>query len=428
MKKICIIVLMLSSHFAVSGKAVPTKEISLQSPNGKLKTIINIEKQLSFMVFNQGNLLLSKSYIALELTNGEVLGKNAVVKEIKKIIVDTEINAPFYKRKVIADKFNQYTIYFQNDFSVIFRAYDEGIAYRFTTAKKKDFIVENEVANFNFFKDCKAFVPYVKGNGRSIESEFFNSFENEYTEANLSKLDTNKLAFLPLVVVASANEKVCITEADLEDYPGMFLNAKAANFGFKGVFANYPTIVKQGGHNDLQGIVKTREKYIAKCEGTRNFPWRIISIVKEDKELADNDLVYKLASSSRIQDCSWVKPGKVAWEWWNDWNIKDVDFKSGINAQTYKVYIDFASKNNLEYVILDEGWAVDKKADLLQVVPEIDIKDLVDYAKQKNVGIILWAGYYAFDQNMEQVVKHYANLGVKGFKNRFYEPRRPTNG
>src|SRR5690606_27975197 len=139
-------------------------------------------------------------------------------------------------------------------------------------------------------------------------------------------------------------------------------------------------------------LVKERENYIARCKGSRNFPWRVMAVSSQDKQLADNDLVYKLASPSRVKDISWIKPGKVAWEWWNDWNISGVDFRSGINNETYKYYIDFASEFGIEYVILDEGWAVNKQADLLQVIPEIDVKELVDYGAQKNVGIILWAG------------------------------------
>ena len=166
----------------------------------------------------------------------------------------------------------------------------------------------------------------------------------------------------------------------------------------------------------LQGLVTERENYIAKCKGSRNFPWRVFAVSTNDKELLDNDLVYLLAEPSRVKDISWIKPGKVAWEWWNDWNIYGVNFKSGINNDTYKYYIDFASKQGIEYVILDEGWAVNKKADLLQVVPQLDIQELVNYGKSRNVGIILWAGYWAIDRDMENVFKTYSEIGIKGFK------------
>ncbi|HIW66246.1 MAG TPA: glycoside hydrolase family 97 protein, partial [Candidatus Alistipes intestinipullorum] len=165
-----------------------------------------------------------------------------------------------------------------------------------------------------------------------------------------------------------------------------------------------------------QLIVTEREEFIARTKGTRAFPWRIFVIAENDIELADNDMVYRLASPSRVADTSWIRPGKVAWDWWNDWNIHGVDFRAGINNDTYKYYIDFAAERGIEYVILDEGWAVNKKADLFQVIPEIDLQELVDYGRERNVGIVLWAGFYAVERDMERVCKHFSEMGVKGFK------------
>ena len=172
----------------------------------------------------------------------------------------------------------------------------------------------------------------------------------------------------------------------------------------------------QGGHNRLQMLVKEHEAYIAKVDKPRNFPWRMSIVTTSDKDLAASNLSYLLAAPSRLTDLSWIKPGKVAWDWWNDWNLDGVDFVTGVNNPTYKAYIDFASANGIEYVILDEGWAVNLQADLMQVVKEINLKELVDYAATKNVGIILWAGYYAFERDMENVCRYYADMGVKGFK------------
>jgi len=162
--------------------------------------------------------------------------------------------------------------------------------------------------------------------------------------------------------------------------------------------------------------VEERKNHIAECRGNKSFPWRIVIVVNNDKELADNDIVYKLASPSKVNDVSWIKPGKVAWDWWNDLNLSGVDFKTGINNETYKYYIDFASRNKIEYVILDDGWSVRGPNDLFQVVPEIDLKDLITYATERNVGLILWAGYISFNKNIEGVCKHYSELGIKGFK------------
>lgn len=280
-------------------------------------------------------------------------------------------------------------------------------------------MVENEQAEFNFPKDSKAYVAYVKDEGESLESQFYNSFENTYQHIPITGWNPKRLAFSPLLVDEPNGKKVCVVESDLLDYPGMYLHNGNASNTLTGVFAPYPKEIEQGGHNLLQGIVKSRENFIAKYNNGENviFPWRAFVVVKNDYELTASDMVYKLASKTNPQnDYSWVKPGKVAWDWWNDWNLYNVDFKTGVNNDTYKYYIDFASKHSIEYVILDEGWAVNLKADLLQVVPEIDLEELIAYANQRHVGLILWAGYYAFNKDIDRICKHYSKMGIKGFK------------
>ena len=308
------------------------------------------------------------------------------------------------------------TIAFRGDYSIAFRLYNDGLAYRFMTRKKGDIIVTDENATYNFSSDHKTFAPYVNSTKPTFEEQFSNSFEQPYVNEPITKLNSQRLMILPFLVELENGKKLCITEADLEDYPGMFLNNSTDKPSLKSVHAPYPKRKEQGGHNRLQMLVKERENYIAKTKGTRSFPWRVFVVSENDGQLADCDMVYRLASPSRISDVSWIKPGKVAWDWWNDWNIYNVDFRAGINNDTYKYYIDFASEHGIEYVILDEGWAVNLEADLLKVIPEIDLKEIVTYAKSKNVEIILWAGYYAFDRDMENVVKQYADMGVKGFK------------
>ena len=210
--------------------------------------------------------------------------------------------------------------------------------------------------------------------------------------------------------------KVCITESHLEDYPGLYLSNTEGGYDLKGVFAPYPKREEPDPHKKLQMLVQEREHYIAKVEKPRTFPWRIAIVAKEDKTLPCNNLSYLLGAPSRVEDISWIKPGKVAWEWWNDWNLEGVDFVTGVNNATYKAYIDFAASKGIEYVILDEGWAVNGEADLMQVVKEINLQELISYATVRNVGIILWAGYHAFERDMENVCRHYAALGIKGFK------------
>ena len=370
----------------------------------------------------------------MELHDGTVLGRNPKVTKIERKSVNQEIDASFYRKNKVKDQYNELKISFKGNFQVVFRAYNSGVAYRFVTKMKDSIIVKNEIAEFCFPYDYfKALIPYVNrkpAENGDFSEQFCTSFENIYTDTLLREMEGNRLAFLPLLVRQSYpavwesdlnrfdslhRHFAVITEADLHDYPGMYLKHTEGN-SMIGYFAPLPKTWEQGGHNNLQYVVKERHNYIAKTAGTRAFPWRVIAIATEDKELANNDLVYLLSEPSKVADISWIKPGKVAWDWWNNWNIWGVDFKAGINNETYKYYIDFAAEKGIEYVILDEGWAVNKQADLFQVVPEIDLPILVKYAASKGVGIVLWAGYAAMDKEMERVCKHYSEMGVKGFK------------
>ncbi len=392
------------------------KTYQLESPDKKLQTVVTIGDDIRFSMTHEGSEVLASSPISMTLQNGVVLGEKSRVSKVMRGVADKSIPSPLYKKSEVQDVYNEVTFAFRGNYGLVFRAYNDGLAYRFTTKMKDSIVVVDEEAYFNFPADYSAFAPYVNNTKATFEEQYMNSFEQPYVYEPITKLNSKRLMFLPLLVELEGGKKLCITEADLEDYPGMFLNNSTTQPALKPVFAPYPKVKKQGGHNNLQMLVEEREHYIAKTKGTRSFPWRVFVVSAEDRQLADCDMVYRLASPCRVKDLSWIKPGKVAWEWWNDWNIDGVDFRAGINNDTYKYYIDFASEHGIEYVILDEGWAVNLKADLMQVIPEINLQELVDYGKSKNVGIILWAGYYAFDRDMENVVKHYAEMGVKGFK------------
>ena len=400
--------------------AFAQKQYTLQSPDKDITVTVEVGEQLTNAVTHGNTCVLTASPIGMKLADGTMLGTKPVVKSAKTRSVNQALTSPLYKKAEIPEVYEELTLTFKGNYKVIFRAYDAGVAYRFETNFRKQIIVDSETADFNFDADYQALIPYVNRRagqeGDLISQQFYNSFENTYTPTALSQMDPMKLAFLPVLVELNDGKKAVITEADLEDFPGLYLRNENGETGFTAVHAGYPKTREQGGHNNLQWIVKERENYIAKVEGKRAFPWRIIAISENDKELADNDLVYLLASPNRIGDVSWIQPGKVAWDWWNAWNIYGVDFPAGINNDTYKYYIDFASQYGIEYVILDEGWAVNKQADLFQVVPEIDIQELVDYGAERNVGIVLWVGYAAIDKDMEHVCQHYSDMGVRGFK------------
>lgn len=394
---------------------IMAKSYNLASPDGRLKAQVEVGKTVTYRLNCGGQQLLLPSDVAMKIAGNKIWG---VDSKLKKAVVSTHkgfITTFAYKKDRVADNYAQLALHFKEGFSILFRLYDEGLAYRFVSDQKKPLNVEDEAVNFNFAKDFEALVPYSKAEG-DYKDQVRNSFENTYTTVPVSKFSPKKLAFLPLIVKADNGVKMVIAESDVEDYPCMFVRPGDEATALKAFFAPYPKEVKQGGYNNLEQLVISSENYIAKAKAQRNFPWRIINVSTEDGQLLGNDMVYRLASPNRIGDTSWIKPGKVAWDWWNDWGVYNVDFKSGINTKTYEYYIDFASKHGIEYVILDEGWAVNKKADLMQVVPEIDLQKIIDYGKQRNVGVILWAGYKAFDRDMENVCKHYAGMGVKGFK------------
>ena len=395
------------------------KTFDLVSPDGTLNTTVSISDKLTYDIRCNGNLILSPSSLSMTLDDGTVWGKQPRLLRASRKTVDEKVPSPFYRQSEMRNHYNALTLEFKKGWSVEFRAYNDGIVYRFTSYIDKPFNIMNEEVAYTFPENFKVnasyVVPCIKDG--SLESQFYNSFENTYTTTTISELDKNRLMFLPLVVEANDGVKVCITESDLESFPGLYLSTgKEERNTLNGIHPAYPKKSVQGGHNMLQMIVKEREAYIAKVSGKRAFPWRMAIIAKQDKELVESNLSYLLATPSCLEDISWIKPGKVAWEWWNDWNLDGVAFKTGVNTETYKAYIDYAASNHVEYVILDEGWAVNLKADLMQIVPELDLKGLIDYAKSKNVGIILWAGYYAFERDMENVCRHYAEMGVKGFK------------
>ena len=399
----------------VSLNAQPNDYV-LASPDGKLQVMVETGDGIHYSLVHDGDLLVGRSEIGMYMTDGSKFGGLEQVKKASTRGVDQTIKAILYKKAEVVDKFNELTLKFK-EFSLVFRAYDDGMAYRFVSHKEDPYNVDHETAEFNFAKDWNMWAAYVAQHTESLESQYYNSFENTYSYTPLSSWNKERLAFLPLMVEGPRGKKVVVTESDLIDYPGMYLYNEKGDKNLSARFAPYPNEVRQGGHNNLQLEVRSRQPYIAKCVGNEKFPWRIIAVSEDDVQMADNDMVYRLARSADTTiGWNWVKPGKVAWDWWNDWNIAGVDFKSGINTETYQHYIDFASANGIEYVILDEGWAVNGAADLFQVVPEIHLEKLVKYASERNVGLILWAGYWAFDRDMEKVCKHYSNMGIKGFK------------
>ena len=410
MKKIFVLFCFVFINLSFSQKK---QDYILASPNGKIEIKILVNDKISWAISHEKDLILALSEMSMTLDENVVLGKNPVVLNSKKESVNASFESPFYKKKSIQNQYNQLTLNFKNDFSIEYRAFDDGVAYRFITKKKKDITVKNEEVVLNFDSDYNTLMPYVR-DLRNPRDPYISSFESHYENKKVSEFTKDTLAFLPFLIEYKNHKKAVFLEANVEDYPGLFVTNNSSKSGFESRFSKYPLQETNGGFNNLNKLITERADYLVKTKGTRNFPWRIIVISENDAELANNDMVQKLSEPSKIKAISWIKPGKVAWDWWNDWNIYNVDFKAGINTQTYKYYIDFASKNKVEYVVLDEGWSIE--TDIMKHNPNVDLEALIAYAKERNVGIILWSSWMALNENIEGIFENYSKLGIKGFK------------
>ncbi len=386
---------------------LPAKITTFTSPDGKLEVcIITDGKYLSYNLSEGARLYARSNEIALNI---EGLGESRYTSVSGPRLVKEHIVAPFYRQAQFSESYNQVIVKNRNGVNVEFRAYDSGLAYRFTAPKLKgDWKVTSELAKFRFMGDPTAYLPYSTNpkNPKAI------SFQATYDETPLSM--ARKLeAFLP-VAVDCGGAKVTLMESNVEAYPGMFLlpNGKDA---LQASFAPYPSQFAHDQWRHKQYVTAT-EEYIARGTGGRNFPWRILAISRNDAEMPVNNLVYALADDNRIGDTRWIRPGKVSWDWWNDWGISGVDFEAGVNNDTYKHYIDFAARHRLPYVILDEGWYEPQSGDMLTTIPEIDLPMLVDYARQRGVRLILWCVFNCLDDNLQAICKTYSKMGIAGFK------------
>lgn len=384
---------------------------TLTSPNGKLKVEVRLEEQLSYAVSHNDQCILSHSTIGIILDDGTMLGQNARItgKKVKKDQKDN-VQSPFYRFSQFVVTYNELDLKFKGNFGLTFRVYNDGVAYRFYTTAKQQLTIKDEIVSFNFEDDHTVYLSHSTNEKNPLAM----AFQNTYEAKPLSQASTQP-AFLPATVDCGNGLKMTILESDLEAYPGMFVQAQPDSKSLKGIFSPLPAATDFYPWRK-QEYIKTYHSNIARVEGKRTYPWRILAVTERDADMPVNNLVYALASPNRIGDYSWVKPGKVAWEWWNDWGLKGVDFPAGINMNTYMHYIDFASRNNIEYVILDEGWYDPKSGDMLKSIPQLDLYKLVQYAKERGVEIILWTVFNVLDSQLEAACKQYAELGIKGFK------------
>lgn len=407
MKKYALLFGAVSMLFTAS---VQAQQYTVSSPDGHLQLKINNGKDLHFSVERNGKILIPSVIVNMELNNGQILAENDKIHQAKKSSVHEVIHpAVAIKNAVIKNDYNTITLQYKDRYSVAFRVYNDAAAYRFTTDYPDSIIVKNEKCNVSLPENAEAWFAF--------NDRWMNSYEHLYEKKPLDSLGENTTTQLPLLVDLHDQGKVMITESDLYDYPGLYFTGNNGNV----LQSIFPPKVKSEKKNDPHsgGWDRIFEpasvyNYLAKTSGSRNFPWRIFAIAQKDDQLLNNEIVYKLGAPTVLKDVSWIKPGQVAWDWWNHWNVTGVDFRAGVNTQTYKYYIDFAARNHIPYIIMDEGWY--KLGNMLERMPDVDVKAIADYGKQKGVGVILWCVWRTLDDQMQQAMDLFQQWGIKGIK------------
>jgi alpha-glucosidase len=375
----------------------------LQSPDGRIAVDVRVGEKIAYDVLVDERALLKDSTLSLQIDDA-TLGRAAKLKAVTPRRHDATLQPPVrQKAATLRERYHELRLDFDGGYAVVFRAYDEGVAYRWETSlPQAEVKVRGEEVAFVFTGDFNTWYPEEEG--------FYSHNERIFLPRALGDLAPKNLASIPTVVEAG-NTRIAISDADIEDYPGLWLRGTSGP-ALTGVFPPYPLKEELTGDRDLR-VVEAAD-FLAITRGTRTYPWRVLGIAHRDGDLITNPLVYLLGAPSRVADTSWIKPGKVAWDWWNANNVFGVNFNSGVNTATYKHYIDFAAANGLDYVILDEGWY--KLGNVLDVVPEIDLPGLAAYGRQKNVGIILWVVWKTLEDQLEPAMDQFAKWGVRGIK------------
>ncbi len=404
MIKIFLLAILFSSSLA----SYSLDTLSVCSPSGKICVEIWMEKNIHYQVRSNGKLILEPSEAELVLAGDQRFSpKNRITRHSIKKVDEIIISPVPEKRKKIRDYYNQLSINFQKYGAVEFRVYEDAVAYRFMTSFKDSIIVQNEIASFNFKENSNAYFPMVRKRGD--QDIFHTSFEELYPLKQIDSIRPGEIAYNPVLVVQESNPRIGITESDLDDYPGMFL-AGTGSSSLRGIFAPYPLEEKLAAGEFPQLIVTKRAAFIARTKGTRTFPWRVLIIAEEDRELPSNDIVYRLASPSRIGNASWVKPGKGTDEWIINVNLFNVPFKSGVNTASYKYYIDFAKRFGFDRIMMDAGWS--DNTDLFKINPAINMDSILSYAKEKQVKVSLWTLAHTLNRQLDSALDRFEKWGV----------------
>ncbi len=379
------------------------ENFTLTSPDKHIEVTVSVNKDITWQIDYQQKTVIAPSAIAMQLADERILGENPRLKKTVKNTVKNTITPLYGRCSQIEENYNVLELRFKN-YALEFRAYNQGVAYRFLTDFPENIVVVNENVNFQMTGDCRLV---------GLQSSNLHAYESNYSTLDLSKLDGKMYLCLPLLVRVPGGPNVMITESDLLDYPGLYLQS-ATEHALAGFLPPFPLEVAQDQGRGFDLVVQKTAGYIAKTSGKRSFPWRLAALAEKDIDFIGNNLVYLTASKNKIRDHSWIKPGLVAWDWWNDINMTGVDFKTGFNTETFKYFIDFAAENGIRYVNLDEGWS--DQFDLLKPAPDLDMTAVVDYAKQKNIGLFLWCVWHTLDRQLQPALDRFAEWDIAGIK------------
>ncbi len=394
---------------AISNPLKLTDSILLKSPNGKIAVVFNNKKGFNYSVkFNHNQILLNNEVDLLVNNHPSFSECTKKIKTFKRNSVNTIINVPVSeRRKQITDQYNELIIQYNGPYSICFRAYNNGVAYRIVTSFKDSVYINNEVAKFNFRLPTEGWLPLI--HKRDDSDIFHTSYEEAYPFVKIDSLSNNDLAYNPVLLKQNNSPKIAITESDLLDYPGMFLKGTSTN-ALQGVFAPYPEQEITTKELYPETLVTKRANYIAHVSGKRTYPWRIMMIAPEDKDLPNNDLVYQLATPNKISDVSWVHSGKATDEWIININLFNIPFKPGINTATYKYYIDFAKRFGFDRIMMDAGWSDTK--DLFKITPGISMDTLTAYAKEKGIKISMWTAAVTLNKQLDSALDQFNKWGI----------------
>ncbi len=382
-----------------------SKNYKISSPDKNILVNIEVKEDIHFQVYYKDKLLIENVNVGLTFSESFELAYNPKIRGKKQSEVDEVIHAVVpTKYKDFRNHYNKLELIFKQPFKLIFRVYDDGFAYRITGETNQTVKIEDELGEYTFPPNTHIWFPE--------EESFMSHYERTYQDTLLSGIAENSFCSLPALLKTQDGTFIAICDSDVKDYPQMFLEKNDTNM-LKAVFPSVILETKETNRPHNEEIVQ-EAAYLAETKGFREFPWRAFIITDQDERLVESNLVFALAEESRIKNTGWIKPGLVAWDWWNANNITGVDFRAGINTNTYKYYIDFAAKYGLDYIILDEGWS--NSADVFDMNPDIDLEEIISYGKKKNVGIILWVLWKPLDNVMDQFMDSCQAWCVEGLK------------